>query len=441
MLNIQNYLECNAIDEAYNLINLLGSPITNYYNAKLNKTSIYSLWTKYTIELFNNRSEFLLGGEISIDGKYNEDIKLLSNNNYIDNYNLFKEKIDYKKKHTNKIILNKTRISPQNNTFFDTDFNIKIDDRECYEKLNHSISQCYQLHQYKNVSDIIILNHKEKLKDVVNNINDCIIYEEKQKKENDKVIYILLCFVYQYLNVFEDSSVNLNMWNYCLRSIKLSKKYLLIGIFTIICQYLWTFSLTYNFITNYDPNYEPMVIMVTIISSLISALYSYDTMSSFWAARKIYCFLFDFYTEFPELLINNNIQHNKINYNKRGITMTNATIYWNYFADFSSNFILPFTMPIINFFVVINSENLLEASLNSMAIFFIIQIDEELYTITSYENDKQMNNFAKWVISTLYSRINNNFNCNFRQEYETCNNHIFSLACEYKNILEIGYTN
>ena len=76
-----------------------------------------------------------------------------------------------------------------------------------------------------------------------------------------------------------------------------------------------------------------------------------------------------------------------------------------------------------------------------MAIFFIIQIDEELYTITSYENDKQMNNFAKWVISTLYSRINNNFNCNFRQEYETCNNHIFSLACEYKNILEIGYTN
>ena len=139
MLNIQNYLECNAIDEAYNLINLLGSPITNYYNAKLNKTSIYSLWTKYTIELFNNRSEFLLGGEISIDGKYNEDIKLLSNNNYIDNYNLFKEKIDYKKKHTNKIILNKTRISPQNNTFFDTDFNIKIDDRECYEKLNHSI--------------------------------------------------------------------------------------------------------------------------------------------------------------------------------------------------------------------------------------------------------------------------------------------------------------
>jgi hypothetical protein len=437
MLNIKNYLECNAIDEAYNLINLLSSPITNYYNAKLNKTSIYSLWTKYTIELFNNRTEFLLSGEISIDGKYNDDIKLLSNNSYIDNYNLFKQKIFYQEKNRDKnIILNKTRISPQNSTFFENDFNITLDDKECYEKLNHSISKCYDLNQYKKSSEIIILGHKEKLKTVVNNINECIIYEEKQKETNDKLIYILVCFVYQYLNIFEDSSVNLNMWNYCLRSIKLSKKYLIIGIVTIICQYLWTFALTYNFITNYNPNYEPIVILITVISSLISALYSYDTMSSFWSSRQIYNFLFNFYDEFPELLVNINKDNNKLNYYKRKITMTKSVIYWNYFADFSSNFILPFTMPIINFFVVINSDNLLEASLNSMAIFFIIQIDEELYTITSYENDKQMNDFAKWAISTLYSKINNNFNCNFRQEYETCNNHIFSLACEYKTIMD-----
>ena len=41
----------NIIDAALDIINLLSRPITTYVNSK--GSSIYKLWIKYNIELFN----------------------------------------------------------------------------------------------------------------------------------------------------------------------------------------------------------------------------------------------------------------------------------------------------------------------------------------------------------------------------------------------------
>ena len=67
--------------------------------------------------------------------------------------------------------------------------------------------------------------------------------------------------------------------------------------------------------------------------------------------------------------------------------------------------------------------------LNCMAIFFIIQIDEELYTVTNYESDNNAINFTKWIISVIY--------CKYFPEYEKVlnkNQHVGKIHS--KNIQE-----
>ena len=91
-------------------------------------------------------------------------------------------------------------------------------------------------------------------------------------------------------------------------------------------------------------------------------------------------------------------------YEKRNINMEKIHIQYNCFADFMSNCLLPFIIPFINIFIILNSESIVDAILNCMAIFFIIQIDEDIYQLSDYKIEQQSINFVRWFISTIYCK-------------------------------------
>tara|TARA_B100000035_G_C20680856_1_gene413925 strand:- start:71 stop:559 length:489 start_codon:yes stop_codon:yes gene_type:complete len=155
-------------------------------------------------------------------------------------------------------------------------------------------------------------------------------------------------------------------------------------------------------------------------------------MWSFIHSKPLYDFILEIYTDFPEMSLSIH-QKKNIHYINRKITMNKYYIYWNYFADFLSNLVLPLLMPFINFFIVIGSETILDAILNSVAVFFIIQIDEQLYSMNSYENDIQISNFSRWLLSVIYNKINPNFERDFKMEYENNYHDIFKLTHQFKN--------
>ena len=63
----------------------------------------------------------------------------------------------------------------------------------------------------------------------------------------------------------------------------------------------------------------------------------------------------------------------------------------------------------------------------------VIQIDEQLYSINSYENDIQISNFSRWLLSVIYNKINPNFERDFKMEYNNDDHDIFKLAYQLKN--------
>ena len=108
-------------------------------------------------------------------------------------------------------------------------------------------------------------------------------------------------------------------------------------------------------------------------------------------------------------------------------------IYYNWFADFLSNCILPIIIPIINIFIILNSESVVDAILNCMAIFFIIHIDEELYTISNYKSEQLSIDFTKWVIANIYCNYFNEFKDIFRNECDNWQNNIKDLSKKFKS--------
>jgi len=64
--------------------------------------------------------------------------------------------------------------------------------------------------------------------------------------------------------------------------------------------------------------------------------------------------------------------------------------------------VLPLIIPVINVFIILNSDNILDAILNSIAVFFIIQIDEDLYNLSNDEKNINNINFTQWIISVMY---------------------------------------
>lgn len=387
-------MDAYIIESAMNFIHILTKPIT-YYCINYKDTTLYKSWSKYNIELFNSQNEFISMGQTNnIDNN-------IFNKSYHDNYNSFKSKVNLSKR---------SQISPEN-------------PEKCYYKLEKKIQECYDLYNYKSI-DNLSPHQILKLHEVNTNIRTCIKYEEKNYEDNKEIIQLLILFVYQYLNEFENKSININMWNYSLRTLDFSKKYFYLGVITIFSQVSWLTILIYNIVTEYEPNFNRLILIVTTLSSLISALYSFDTIHSFYNSFFFYKFTYNLYNDFKCLNGNYNL------------------LAWNFTADFISNCLIPFTMPFINFFVVLHSDSVLEAILNSMAIFFVINIDEELYTRTDYEDDSDMKKFVKKILSVIYKKISPVHAPDFTYTYDIQSNHIYRLAFDLdKKINNSKYIN
>ena len=327
--------------------NLLTILNTNLENYNQKELSkLYNKWVHSIIDMYNSKAEFILLGNIETKNTEQNIFK----KSYKENYELMKKCLE------DIVVKNKT------------------DEKDIFISVYGEYS---------------------------NNIID-----DSKKKYN---LSRLIIFFFQYLHTFEDKSINSNLWNYCLRSVTVSCKSTVIGLFTLICQYLMTGALLYSISDDFNPSNNIVIILITIISTIISLLFSYDTLQSFINSIPLYNFLLTIYDDFPEITLSKEKQ-NQIFYKNRNINMTKNIIKYNFVCDILSNFILPLVIPIINIFIILNSETIVDSILNSVAIFFIIQIDEELYTRTDYEKDQMSINFTRWIVSNIF--------CNYFQEYK-----------------------
>lgn len=355
------------IEPAKNLLKLLDKDLNKYNEKELSE--LYNNWVHSVIELYNNKAEFILLG--NIETKNSEK-------------NIFKKKYN-----------------------------------ENYELMRLSLSEFYTRDKV-NDKDIFISVYGE----YSNNIVD-----DTKKKYN---LARLIIFLFQYLHTFEDKSINSNLWNYCLKSVSISKKSTTIGLFTLICQYLMTIALLYSIIDDFNATDNIIIMLITIISTIISLLYSYDTLQSFISSVPLYMFLLKIYNDYPEITLPKEKQ-NQIFYKSRNINMTTFVIKYNLVCDFLSNFILPIFIPIINIFIIINSDSIVDSILNSVAIFFIIQIDEELYTRTDYERDQMTINFTRWILSNIFCNYFQDYRPYFVKETNEWHRSSIRLSKRYKN--------
>jgi len=352
MIEINNF---NIIKPVSYIILLLSQPMTN--NGKHN---LYQKWIRYIREAYDNRNDYL------------EIINIRSN-------------------------------CPTNNSILDKKF------KKNYENMKNNFALIHTLN---------VVN-KTKIKKKTFSENKEYIKPIIVENENNELLKLtnfqMVTFIFQYLNEFDEQSININLWNYCLKSVTFSLKNCIVGLIILICQYTYLTSLFYHTIKNFNPSQDTFIILITVISTIISFLYSYKTILSFYNSLKLYRFLLTLYTDYPSLIFNNKN-------NERNINMSKGKIRYNLIADFLSNFILPLIIPFINIFIILNSETIIDSILNCMAIFFIIQIDEEVYSTTDYKTEKRSIIFTRWIISNIY--------CNTFQEF----NNIYRLEINNKKI-------
>lgn len=345
-MSLNNYLTVVPFTK---LLLLLSSPYKKYFKCNNSSDILYRKWIKYFNSAFDSRDEFLL----SI--KNSNETKILSTNykkNYIQMKNNF------------KIISTLNIISNKNLLHSHDTLNSKLENLKEFEKSNKLLFQITSIQ--------------------------------------------LVAFLFQYLNEFEEKSININLWNYCLKSMYFSYKNFFIGIIVLICQYTYIVALLYHTINDFTFNPDPLIILITIISTILSILYSYNTINSYINSLRLYKFLIKIYSDYPSIVIKNNTQ----------INMTKNKIKYNMFADFLSNLLIPLIIPFINICIILNSETIVDAILNCMAIFFIIQIDEELFNTTEYKIEKYSITFTRWILVNIYCNTFSDFNNIFKLESE-----------------------
>ena len=387
-------LNCYLIEPAENFISLLCKPVSTYFNTNNQKNSLYSKWKFNFLELYNSRSEFLCMAQTDLSGTEKQtDEEIILTTNYYDNYLIVKKNFNY--------IADKLNIW---NT------NIFIDDEHFIINLNDSKPPP--------------------------NDNE-LIFESIQKEEQNKAfieinMFRFIVFIYQYLNIFEERSIHNNLWNYSLRSCSFSYKCFFIGIFTLIIQYVCLGSLVYSVTQDYSTTEEPLIIAISILSTILSLLYSYNSIKSYFYSRYLYRFLIQIYDDYPEMALSKK-DSGMLYYKKRKITMKKYHIQYNWWADFFSNFVLPLGIPLVNFFIILNSDSIIDSILNSVAIFFIVQIDEDLYNYSDYDDQKNSVNFTRWLISVIYCHHFPLFKDIFQLECEKWYSKIFKLSKKYKS--------
>ena len=357
------------IEPADNLLKLLNKKLDECDEKEL--SNLFNIWIHSVIDLYNNKAEFILLG--NVDTKNNE--RDIFKSNYLVNYKNMRNGLD---------ALSKKQMS-------DSELFITVYDMK----------------------------------------NDNLI-DESNKKFN---LIRLITFLFQYLHTFEDKSINGNLWNYCLKSSTISIKSTVIGLFTLICQYIMMGALIYNISLDFSASDDISIILITAISTIISLLYSFDTLQSFINAIPLYIFLLDVYDDYPEIMLDKDKQ-NFIYFKKRNLNMTKSMIKYNFICDFLSNFILPIIVPIINIFIILNSDDIVDSILNSVAIFYIIQIDEELYTRTDYERDQMSINFCRWILSNIYCRYFPQYKSYFVEECNHWQRSSIRLSTKYRNKIQ-----
>ena len=356
-------LGCYLIEPAEKFLLLLSKPINTILNSADTQYNLHSKWTYYFIELYNSRLEFLLMGETRVNGRITETSKIFKKK-YNENYDLMRAGFEH---------IHNLDIWADLNSFNDDHIVLSLDQKKT--ATNNRLSQDFS---------------------TLERVNRSMDKENLNKIVLENTMLKLVVFIYQYINKFEEDSININLWNYCLRSMTFSPRCFFVGLCTLFCQYIWTISLLYSVIIDFNLSKDPLIIVISIVSTIISILYSYNTISSYCFASPLYKFLLKLYSDYPDLVLNHE-EKNNIFYKKKTITMRKWHITYNWWADFFSNFVLPICIPFINIFVIANSEDVVDAILNSVAIFFIIQIDEDLLSITSYENEKNTINFVRAV--------------------------------------------
>lgn len=227
-------------------------------------------------------------------------------------------------------------------------------------------------------------------------------YLEVEKKVLFKEsILRLFLLIFQYLNEFDTRGIKINLWNYCLKSLSFSLKSFMTGIVILFCQYIWVILLLYETINNFTMTDNTSIIIISITSTIISVFYSYDSISSFINTYPLYLFILKLYKDYPSIILSNEEQE-LIYYKDRNITVKTIYIKFNFIADVLSNLILPIIIPILNTFIILNSDSAIDAILNCVAIFFIINIDEELGSINNFTENNLSINFSKWIIANIY---------------------------------------
>ncbi|VVU94905.1 hypothetical protein CPAV1605_630 [seawater metagenome] len=337
---INSYL----IEPAENLILLLSRPSYVMTEFKENSSNVYNKWILNFVDLYNNKNEFLMMARLDI------------------------QKTGFKKE----------RFTERN---FQKNYELVIYNFELIKKKNME-TEDISLHLVSN-NELVVDNYNKKL-------------------FQDTIFGLLVC-VFQYLQEFDNKSIKINLWNYCLKSMTFSIKSFIVGFMLLLCQYTWIIALIYNVINDFEVNNEPMIIMITTISTIISIFYSYISINSFIGSCSLYRFLLKIYTDNNKILLTKE-EKQLIYYKNRYLTMTKYQIIYNWIADGLSNFILPIIIPIVNIFIILNSESIVDAILNCMAIFFIIQIDEDIYQISDYQIEQQSINFTKWIIACIYCK-------------------------------------
>lgn len=378
-------IKCYLIQPAYDFIGLLARPLTTRSEIKKFNHNLHSKWIQSFLNLYNDRTNFLLLANTKLLGSSNSDLLILQKN-YKENYKDMKLTFE-------KISDNFKYLDDSSGDFsFDLDFF----ENECTEE--------------------------NLLKQIEN---------EKKNIDLEYGVLRLILFIFQYLHVFEDKSINNNLWNYCLKSSSFSTRCCLVGLLTLFCQYVWTGTLIYNVAIDYNPSNDVSIILISIISTIISFLYSYETFCSFWNSVSMYKFLIKLYNENPQLELSSE-EKEFYYYKVRNINMNKLHIKYNLCADFLSNSILPIILPFLNIFVILNSDSAIDAILNSMAIFFIVQIDEELYRITEYSSNQETIIFTRWIISSLYCKYFPAYEKIFKKECDTWHNSVMNLSNRYR---------
>lgn len=391
-------LKCYLIEPADKFLLLLSKPISTILNSVDSHYNLHSKWTYYFIELYNNRLEFLLMGETRVNGRCTETSKVFKNT-YKENYTKMVGNFDH------------------------------IHDLNIWEELDNKNDDhiVFSLDQKKSYTN----NRMSSDMSMLESVNKSIDNENRNKQILENTMLRLVVFIYQYVNKFEEDSININLWNYSLRSMTFSPRCFVVGICTLLCQYILSMLLLYSVITDFNLNSEIPIVLITIISTLISILYCYNTICSYVYASPMYRFLLQMYDDYPELVLNHE-EKNNIFYKKKTITMKKWHIKYNWWADFFSNFVLPICIPVINLFVIANSESIVDAILNSVAIFFIIQIDEDLLSITPYENEKNTIHFIRWITGVIYCKHFPLFKDIFKLEYDSWCNNAFNVSKKFK---------